>query len=203
MWSMKERLGAGPPWNSSASATRGALLFAGIVHGRLRQVSLSHVPLRAGRTPVIPPTREAPPRANAVPVHHRSVSGAPDPEGGGGERVLERYFPDQPQRRTFVRVEETCSSLILETDGDGAPGEQADLPPAQAEALLAVSRGQVEYRRTRLAIGSYEIQALQFVRPNPLDLTPVISVPEDGEALPPLPGLARRSVPSRSTGAGA
>jgi len=32
----------------------------------------------------------------------------------GGERVLEGYFPDQPQRRTFVRIEETGSSLVLE-----------------------------------------------------------------------------------------
>jgi hypothetical protein len=32
----------------------------------------------------------------------------------GGERVLEGYFPDQPQRRTYVQVEETRSSLILE-----------------------------------------------------------------------------------------
>jgi hypothetical protein len=31
-----------------------------------------------------------------------------------GERVLEGYFPDQLQRRTYVQVKETRSSLILE-----------------------------------------------------------------------------------------
>ena len=35
----------------------------------------------------------------------------------GGERVLEGYFPDQPQRRTYVQIEETRSSLILEAGG--------------------------------------------------------------------------------------
>ena len=35
----------------------------------------------------------------------------------GGERVLEGYFPDQPRPSTFVQVEETRSSLILEVGG--------------------------------------------------------------------------------------
>ena len=38
----------------------------------------------------------------------------------GGERVREGYFPDQPQRSTYVQIEETRSSLILEAGGDGA-----------------------------------------------------------------------------------
>lgn len=105
----------------------------------------------------------------------------------GGERVIEGYFPDQPHRRTYVQVEETRSSLILEAKGDGAPEEQADLPPAHAQALLAVSQGQVEYLRTRLFIGSHEIQALHVVRPGPLDLVALTNTPEDGQDLPPLP----------------
>jgi hypothetical protein len=88
----------------------------------------------------------------------------------GGERVIEGYFPNQPQRRTYVQIEETGSSLILEADGDRVPEERADLPYAHAEALMAVSQGQVEYLRTRLSIGSHEIQALHVVRPVPLDL---------------------------------
>ncbi len=105
----------------------------------------------------------------------------------GGERVLEGYFPDQPQRRTYVQTEETRSSLILEADGVGVSDEQADLPPAHAQALLAVSQGQVEYLRTRLSMGSHEIQALHFVRPGPLDLVAVANAPEDHQDLPPLP----------------
>ena len=53
----------------------------------------------------------------------------------GGERVQEGYFPDQPQHRTFVQVEEARSSLILEAGGDAATEEQADLPLAHAQAL--------------------------------------------------------------------
>jgi hypothetical protein len=105
----------------------------------------------------------------------------------GGERVLEGYFPDQPQRRTYVQIEETRSSLILQVNGDSVPEERADLPPAHAQALLAVSQGQVEYLRTSLQIGSREIQALHFVRPGPLDLVAVANAPEDHQDLPPLP----------------
>jgi CYTH domain-containing protein len=105
----------------------------------------------------------------------------------GGERVIEGYFPDQPHRGTYVQVEETRSSLILEAmEGDEIPEEQADLPPAHAQALLAVSEGQVEYVRTKLSISSHEIQARHFVRPVALDLVAIAGVPEDGQDLPPL-----------------
>ena len=77
----------------------------------------------------------------------------------GGERVLEGYFPDQPHCGTYVQVEETRSSLILEAGEGVAPDEQADVPLAHAQALLAVSHGQVEYVRTKLSISSHEIQA--------------------------------------------
>ena len=105
----------------------------------------------------------------------------------GGERVMEGYFPDQPRHSTFVQIEETRSSLILEVGGDGASEEHTDLPLAHAQALLAVSQGQVEYVRTELSIGSREIQALHFVRPGPLDLVAVEVAPEDEPDLPPLP----------------
>jgi hypothetical protein len=105
----------------------------------------------------------------------------------GGERVLEGYFPDQPHSRTYVQIEETHSSLVLEIGADGSPAEQADLPPAHAQALLTVSQGQVEYLRTRLSIGSREIQALHFLRPGPLDLVAIANAPEDRQDVPPLP----------------
>jgi CYTH domain-containing protein len=105
----------------------------------------------------------------------------------GGERVLEGYFPDQRQHRTYVQIEETRSSLILETDGDGAPEEQADLPPAHAQALLAVSQGQVEYVRTRVSIGSHELQVVHFIRPAPLDLVAAAVPPEEEKDFHPLP----------------
>jgi hypothetical protein len=109
-----------------------------------------------------------------------------------GERVLEGYFPDQPHRSTYVQIEEASSSLILEAGSEEAPEERADLPLAHAQALLAVSQGQVEYVRTRLSIGSHEIQALHFIRPAPFDL--VVVVPSESEQdFHPLPCSARRS----------
>jgi hypothetical protein len=105
----------------------------------------------------------------------------------GGERVLEGYFPDQPRHSTFVQLEETRSSLILEVGGDGASEEHTDLPLAHAQALLAVSQGQVEYVRIGLSISSHEIQVLHFVRPGPLDLVAVEVAPEGEPDLPPLP----------------
>ncbi|PVE22976.1 hypothetical protein DC522_18515 [Microvirga sp. KLBC 81] len=104
----------------------------------------------------------------------------------GSERVQEGYFPDQPDRSAFVQIEETRSSLILEAGGDAAAEERADLPLAHAQALLAVSQGQVEYVRTRLSIGAGEIQALHFVRPGSLDLVMVTGAPEDEQDLQPL-----------------
>ena len=98
----------------------------------------------------------------------------------GGEHVQEGYFSGQPQRGASVQIEETRSSLILEVGADGASEERADLPPAHAQALLAVTQSQVEYLRTKLSIGSYEIQVLHFIRPAPLDLVAVV-VPSEGE----------------------
>ncbi len=106
----------------------------------------------------------------------------------GGERVLEGYFPDQPHHSTFVQIEEARSSLILEPGGEEIPEEHTDLPPAHAQALLAVSYGQIEYVRTTLSIGSREIQALHFIRPGPLDLVAVASAPEEND-YPPVPWL--------------
>jgi hypothetical protein len=105
----------------------------------------------------------------------------------GGERVLKGYFPDQPQRPTYVQVEETRSSLILEAGEGVAPDEQADVPLAHAQAQLAVSRGQVVSARTELSISSHEIQTLHFIRPVALDLVAIAGAPEDRQDLPPLP----------------
>ncbi|WP_201863981.1 hypothetical protein [Microvirga soli] len=105
----------------------------------------------------------------------------------GGERVLEGYFPDQPQRSAYVQIEESRSSLNLEAGADGWSEERADIPPAHAQALLAVSQGQVEYLRTSLSIGSHEIQVLHLLRPAPLDLVAVAVPSENEQAFYPLP----------------
>ncbi|WP_230532397.1 CYTH domain-containing protein [Microvirga roseola] len=104
----------------------------------------------------------------------------------GGAYVLEGYFPDRPQRSALVRIEETRSSLILVCHPAEAPEERADISAAQAQALLAVSAGQVEYVRVDLSIGSYEIQLQHFIRPGLLDLISV-DLEEDGRAFQSLP----------------
>ncbi|WP_152568703.1 hypothetical protein [Microvirga sp. BSC39] len=93
----------------------------------------------------------------------------------GGERVREGYFPDQPGRSTYVQIDETRSNRILKTGGGGVPEERADLPLAHAQALLAVSPGQVEYLRTSRAIGSHALHALHVLRPSPLNLVAVVA----------------------------
>jgi CYTH domain-containing protein len=105
----------------------------------------------------------------------------------GGEHVQEGYFSGQPQRGAFVQIEETRSSLILEVGADGASEERADLPPAHAQALLGVTQSQAEYLRTRLSIGSSEIQVLHFIRPAPLDLVVVAFPSENEQNFHPLP----------------
>jgi CYTH domain-containing protein len=105
----------------------------------------------------------------------------------GGERVIEGYFPNQPGRSTYVQIEEGRASLILKPGAEGASEDRTDLPVAHAQALLAVSQGQVEYLRTSLTIGSHELHALHVLRPGPLDLVAVVGTPEDGQNLPPLP----------------
>ena len=49
------------------------------------------------------------------------------------------------------------------------------------------AEGQVEYLRTRLLIGSLEIQVLHFLRPGSLDLVAMTDGSEDEQDLPPLP----------------
>jgi hypothetical protein len=101
----------------------------------------------------------------------------------GGERVQEGYFPNQPGRNAFVQVDEIQGRLILQA-GDETAEERADLPMAHAQALLAVSQGQVKYVRTKLSISSRELLILHFVKPGPLDLIMVSDVPEDGQDHP-------------------
>ncbi len=84
----------------------------------------------------------------------------------GGEHVREGYFPDQPDRSTYVQIEETRSSLILEAGADEASEERTDLPPAHAQALLTVSQGQVECLRTPSQ--SAQARSRPFISSHPL-----------------------------------
>jgi hypothetical protein len=58
----------------------------------------------------------------------------------GGHRVTEGYFPDRPDRATYVRVEEGISSLILVRHASGKPVEEATSCPATRRRLCSIWR---------------------------------------------------------------
>jgi CYTH domain-containing protein len=91
-----------------------------------------------------------------------------------GHHVQQGYFPDQPSRSISVRLEGDTSRLILITHGPNGPVEEAtDLPHRQAEALLDLAGGRVEYLSVGLTIGSQTATLHRFITPGPLDLVTV------------------------------
>ena len=105
----------------------------------------------------------------------------------GGERVLEGFFPDRPHHSIYVQVEEDSSSLILSSDGpEGLPEERTSIPASQAQALLAVTSGQVGYVRTSLSLGSHQISLQQVTEPGPLCLLSVEVPQQEPEEFQPL-----------------
>jgi CYTH domain-containing protein len=92
----------------------------------------------------------------------------------GGERVRQGYFPDRPDRGTHVQVEGETGHLILVTNGPhGAAEEAADISRPQAEALLDLAAGRIEYSSVSLNIGSRTAAIHRFLTPGPLDLITV------------------------------
>ncbi|MBZ6079329.1 hypothetical protein [Microvirga puerhi] len=97
----------------------------------------------------------------------------------GGTRVTEGHFPNQADRSSYVHIEGDQGSLVLITNGPGAPMEERTaVPRSHAEALLDVTPGKVDYVRTDLSIGSQEVHISRFVTPGPLDL--IVVEFEDG-----------------------
>jgi CYTH domain-containing protein len=93
--------------------------------------------------------------------------------------VIEGYFADQPHRTPMVQLEGDHGRLVLLTHApEGWAEEWVEIPRVQAEALLAVTVGQVGYTRTTLPVGKHEVQLEHFIRPGRLDL---ISVEFDDE----------------------
>src|SRR3954469_25652572 len=89
----------------------------------------------------------------------------------GGERVRQGYFPDRPDRGTHVQVEGETGHLILVTNGPhGAAEEAVDISRPQAEALLDLATGRIEYSSVSLNIGSHTAIVQRFIAPGPLDL---------------------------------
>lgn len=92
----------------------------------------------------------------------------------GGQRIVEGYFPGREERSSYVRLDQGSGYLVLITHGSNGPSEDhTEIPQSHAEALLAVTAGEVAYVRTSLSLGS-EAHVSRFVAPGPLDLIDVV-----------------------------
>jgi CYTH domain-containing protein len=91
-----------------------------------------------------------------------------------GRHVRQGYFPDRPGRGTHVQLEQETGRLILVSNYPNGPVEEATgIPSSQAEALLGLAAGQVEYLEVNLDIGSQTAILRRFLTPEPLDLITV------------------------------
>jgi CYTH domain-containing protein len=91
-----------------------------------------------------------------------------------GHHVRQGYFPDQLSRSISVRVDGDASSLILITREPNSFVEEATaIPPSQAEALLDLTAGRVEYLKVALTIGTRPATLHRFITPGSLDLITV------------------------------
>jgi len=88
-----------------------------------------------------------------------------------GEHVRQGYFAEQPDRSTHVQVTGEVGHLILTSHSARGPIEDvAEISLGQAEALLGLSAGKVEYLTIAIDVGSHPATIQRFVAPGPLDL---------------------------------
>ena len=91
-----------------------------------------------------------------------------------GRLVRQGYFPDRADRSTHVRLEEETGRLVLVSNHSNGPVEDAtDIPHSQAEALLELAAGPVEYLEVSLAIGSQTAMLCRVLTPGSLNLLTV------------------------------
>jgi CYTH domain-containing protein len=95
-------------------------------------------------------------------------------ELGSSGRIVEGYFPPQPERNQIVRVDRNrCELVLFVKGGDGATSEErAEVPRPHAEALMEVAAGTVAFDRTPMPLGR-EILLDTFVAPAGLHLLTV------------------------------
>lgn len=92
----------------------------------------------------------------------------------GGYRITEGYFPARGDQSLHVRLEEGAGTLVLlGGEAGGSQEKAADLPSAQAWALVDLTAGRVDYLRIELGIGTGQAQILRYHAPGPLDLVTV------------------------------
>ena len=92
-----------------------------------------------------------------------------------GDRVRQGYFPEHPDRSTHVQVTGDAGHLILASHSARGPVEDvAEISLPQAEALLALTAGQVEYLSVAIDFGPHVATIQRFVTPAPLDLISLV-----------------------------
>ncbi len=84
--------------------------------------------------------------------------------------VVEGHFPDQSERRSFLRLEgETCTLVLQDLLPDGGVSEErTEVSRAQGEVLMDVCAGRVVYERMPFeGGGGLDVEILRFVSPQP------------------------------------
>jgi CYTH domain-containing protein len=100
----------------------------------------------------------------------------------GGLRQVEGFFPEQPDRASWVRLEEDRALLIVRTSTpEGDMEEHAEVPVAHAHALLDVCAGEVEYTRTELPLREGHALVDAVIHPGILHLI-TVEFAAEGEA---------------------
>jgi CYTH domain-containing protein len=107
----------------------------------------------------------------------------------GGLRQVEGFFPEQRDRTSWVRLEESRGLLILRSAGpDGDVEEETEVPVGHVHALLDVCAGEVDYTRTKLSIGNHVAVIDHLIRPHALHLVTVeFDNSEEARGFDPLP----------------
>ena len=107
----------------------------------------------------------------------------------GSRSIIEGYFAAQQGRVSYVVQDGERSQLVLgsEPTGSALIEERTDIPPAHAEALLAVCAGRLTLERSALAIdGGAEVLIERIIEPGHLNMMTVeFHNEEEAEAFTP------------------
>lgn len=93
----------------------------------------------------------------------------------GGQLVRQGYFPEGPSRSTHIQLEGEAGHLVLVSQSStGLHEDLAAISRLQAEALLELTAGQVEFQTVSLDIGSHTAALHRLLSPGPLDLITIV-----------------------------
>ena len=118
----------------------------------------------------------------------------------GSRPIIEGYFAAQQGRVSYVFQDGERSQLVLgsEPTGSALVEERTDIPPAHAEALLAVCAGRLTLERSALGIdGGAEVLIERIIEPGPLNTVTVeFHNEEEAEAFTPPAWFGPKSRPN-------